>query len=38
MPAEFYEDMALADPGLAQDQFTKLIPQTSRPYGTLYAY
>ena len=36
--AEFYEDMALADPGLTQDQFTKLIPQTSRPYGTLYAY
>ena len=36
--AKFYKETGLDDPGYTKDQFVKLFPKSSRPYGNLYAY
>jgi len=36
--AEYCRDVGFADEDFAREEFVKLIPQTSRPYGRLYAY
>jgi len=36
--AEFCHDLGPVDADLKRGDFTKLTPQSTRPYGTLYAY
>lgn len=36
--ADFYAETQTKDPGFTRDQFSKLYPKSSRPYGNLYAY